>query len=131
MTVRNPLDRLRSEFLWRVRGNSADPNAWVQHVLHEYSLDKFILDNHLRPQIEFLIEGADIFKTENQFDQNWLNSINAKAKLNLQILPNGKANCSKDLTGRTIDDVHLSAHFLDLVQQFYVQDYERFGYSLA
>jgi hypothetical protein len=48
MTVRNPMDRLKSEFLWRVCDPAADPNRWAQQTLHSYNDGPFVRDNHMQ-----------------------------------------------------------------------------------
>ena len=48
MTVRNPMDRLKSEFLWRICDPAVDPNRWAQQTLHSYREDPFFLDNHMQ-----------------------------------------------------------------------------------
>lgn len=82
--VRNPLDRMISEYHWRTRNKRpiaeggtyqrrwynktlqlVDFDAWAMEILDLYENNAFINDNHLRPQAEFICHGTEIFNFEN------------------------------------------------------------------
>lgn len=69
---RNPLERLLSEFFMRSHNHlnktSEDFHNFTIDILNTYELDKFINDNHIRPQVEFISENMDIFKF-NEWDK--------------------------------------------------------------
>jgi hypothetical protein len=130
MTVRNPLDRIKSEFLWRERDPSVDPDVWLKHILSVYPSDNFILDNHIRPQTEFLIDGADVFRTEDGFNRDWLQLLNTRLGLNFELLPETRPNSSRINTGKDSSDVALNEESMDLIRNFYRADFERFGYVM-
>ncbi|BBL76475.1 sulfotransferase family 2 domain-containing protein [Methylomagnum ishizawai] len=68
MVVRNPWDRLRSEYKFRKRhfkdAKDVDFDEWVERAVAAYRKNRFHLDNHLRPMSEFLLPGTEVFKLE-------------------------------------------------------------------
>ncbi|MFQ5635633.1 MAG: sulfotransferase family 2 domain-containing protein [Gammaproteobacteria bacterium] len=69
--VRNPYERLVSEFFFRepvVDGQQAvervDFSAWVITHLQIRTRNPHYMDNHLRPQVEFLGAGVEVFRYE-------------------------------------------------------------------
>ena len=69
--VRNPVDRLLSEYKWSIR------HSWAENGIdHFYRLARaayfenpFVLDNHIRPQNEFLLPETKVFKLEDGLQQ--------------------------------------------------------------
>ena len=71
MTVRNPYDRMESEYRMRavIDGEGfwkAWPSfsLWLEHALASQARDPYFLDNHLRPQWEFLGSEVEVLKFE-------------------------------------------------------------------
>lgn len=68
--VRHPLSRIVSEHVYRNRlrrNRGAKPMAFsndVRHYFFEYRFDRHIYDNHIRPQVEFLLPTTRLFKLE-------------------------------------------------------------------
>ena len=69
--TRHPFKRLVSEYKFRSdiakRQNRAidDFNSWVERTFSCYDTNNFILDNHIRPQNEFLIPEMDVLRLED------------------------------------------------------------------
>lgn len=70
--VRNPYDRIESEY--RMQAQMAKESFWkglpafshwVEENLERQKHDKFHLDNHLRPQWEFLGKDVEVFRIED------------------------------------------------------------------
>jgi hypothetical protein len=74
--VRDPIERTVSNFFWaKLHTDSVkliidrSPNnieeqhfhTWVHEMINNYKNDKCILYNHIRPMVEFIHEGMDIF----------------------------------------------------------------------
>jgi hypothetical protein len=129
MTVRHPLCRIKSEYLWNVRDVTASPNKWAHHILDVYHRDPYILDNHIRPQIEFQIEGADVFRSEEGFGSQWLSKVSEKVGMELRSNPHPAANVAYDFSGRTVSDVVFDPYIIEEINEFYRADFERFGYA--
>ena len=135
--VRNPISRAKSDYLWSYR-NSPDlsriPNfeEWFTHKLEKYADNSYILDNHIRPQSEFVGEGIKKFyRYEDGLESiaedvlsNMSIRINMKEDRNFVPLKNTAAQNSK----RNIksDDVKISSDAMDLLIEFYKEDFERF-----
>ena len=65
--VRNPFNRLKSEFYWQLNNKistNKSPEDWFNNVLEKYNQNNYIYDNHIRPQNEFILEKIHIFKLE-------------------------------------------------------------------
>jgi len=69
--VRNPYDRFLSEYFFRTEkqfkrfGKRPSFSQWGLNSISQFSNNKFILDNHLRPQSHFIAKGIKIFKFED------------------------------------------------------------------
>lgn len=70
--TRNPLQKLVSEFKWRVHlgDQSTEPgfSEWYAKWRMQYKVDKYIKDNHFRHQTHFLMDQSKIFKFEDGLD---------------------------------------------------------------
>ena len=64
--IRNPFERIKSEFFWqhRKKNQHPEPEAWFRAVKKDYEKNKYIYDNHIRPQKRFITPEAEIFKLE-------------------------------------------------------------------
>ncbi len=125
--VRNPFDRIISEYRFRAdiaaRQKTELPefNEWLESSLIKYDLDNYLLDNHIRPQIEFLIPGIDIYKLEIGAAEI-LMQIQLKLP-ELKLKPPNIANASRS------ERPQLNDASIKSVQSFYAEDFERFGYE--
>ena len=140
MTVRNPIFRLRSEFIMRNRHfneekrglfsrGHKDINAWWKVVRKKFKNNAFANDNHIRPQSEFYIEGVDVFKQEEGYHEAWAQKLESKAGIKLEFLTlPRKRNAEKDY-GDDINKIILSDDTFEDVKRFYQADYAKFGYS--
>ena len=68
--VRNPYDRLESEYFYQVSLNKKIPefNRWVEESLDIFRDDPFYLDNHLRTQRYFIDNTVNYFRFEDGLD---------------------------------------------------------------
>ncbi len=79
-TVREPLARIVSEYRMRARTQDGFPRlpAWVDQSLKRYAEDPYIFENHLRPQVEFIIPGCDVFRQEDGIGAGLVERIEAR-----------------------------------------------------
>ena len=67
--VRNPFDRLKSEYYWQRRHQITDAAVedWIPRVMEEYSENPNVYRNHIRPQVDFLptTAKAQVFMLES------------------------------------------------------------------
>lgn len=65
--TRHPFDRLLSEYKWRVHLGQTEMefDPWVRKHLALAEQRPYLLDNHLRPQCEFVTDDIEIFRFED------------------------------------------------------------------
>lgn len=132
MVVREPVARLRSEYLWRNRAASpsvdgATVEAWVTSTFRRYAAQPFLFDNHIRPQVEFKLAGAHVFRLETglpsilaEIDELWDLGLDRE-------IPTSRAG--KDLVGHASHDVEITPAARKAIRKFYRRDFAEFGYS--
>lgn len=142
--VRNPYARLASEYRFLSGRIGSKPikypiDQWVDLVFKEYSKNPFILCNHIRPQVKFMVPGKTrIFKLENGMElmlRNLLRRLAVKEGLLRDDLPSNKMSIFHEkLTreevgnGRTKEEVLLrnSDYLSRKIQEFYLDDFKAF-----
>lgn len=75
MVARNPISRFQSEYVMRNPKNAASRSdktsvdKWANRHLKLLSDDPYVLDNHLRPQVDFFLPGSHVFRLEDGLEQ--------------------------------------------------------------
>ncbi|GAA3607682.1 hypothetical protein GCM10022199_09330 [Marihabitans asiaticum] len=130
--VRDPMARLRSEYLWRHRDqdfeiDGASVEQWAEKAFAAYPRHPFMFDNHIRPQVDFLVDGVSVFRFEDGLEQ-MATTLNERWDLGLApTLPRVREGTSA--TRYASKDVEVTDGLERLVSDFYREDYERFGYT--
>jgi len=127
--VRNPFDRIVSEFFYRINLGSIQLGikaenffaSWLIHNLNKYKKQPDILDNHLRPQNYFIKEDVEVFKFEDGI-QTVMKTVSERLSL-----PN-PAHVKPKKVGIK-EDVKWTASAIEIFLELYGQDFEKFGYS--
>lgn len=129
MTVRNPYDRIASEYRMRaVLGGKGFWNAfpsfslWLEQVLEAAAKNPFHLDNHIRPQWHFTGSGVEILRYEDGLPT----ILDRTARL-LEVPPPKEIPRVHDTSDSGVEVRWDLADRL-LVQNFYARDFELFGY---
>jgi hypothetical protein len=129
--VRDPLQRIISEYCFIHRRLNDTPEQlpnildWFRQKRTDYEKNQYILDNHFRPQHEFLLENTEVFHFEKGLE-SILRVLAERLGLPLdEPLSQLHRNKSPKLPVTTTDE------FVAEVRDFYRADYERFGYPLA
>lgn len=135
MVVRDPLSRLRSEYLWRHRNQedlTVDEQAvqeWAAVTFARAADDPFLFDNHIRPQADFLVEGARTFRLEDGLDavatalnEDWDVGLPAEVP---------RVREGHTTTTYSSRDVEVGDKLRRLVGEFYREDFARFGYTVG
>ena len=126
--VRNPYDRIESEY--RMRAQIANEqffkgllrfSEWVENFLERQKTERFLLDNHLRPQWEFVSKDVEIFKLEDGLSA----PLAAVARVLGEEPP---ADIPHELATRG-DRVDWDNADRIRVQNHYAKDFETFGYQ--
>lgn len=129
--VREPLARLKSEYIWRHRHtdlsvDGASVEKWAGSTFARYKKDPFIFDNHIRPQVDFLLERGKVFRFEDGLD-NIAETLNATWDIGLPTqLPRVREGSA--LTSYSSKDVEVTAKLRKLVHNFYGDDHRKLGY---
>ena len=142
--VRNPYSRLASEYRFmggRIGSNSRqyEIDQWVNKVFSEYTKNPFILCNHIRPQVEFIVPGLTrVFKLENSIEAMIKNVLNRLAENQLftpRDFPGGKICISQEKLTRVNVSSTASPEEIQLrqnsvisnkIMDFYFEDFKAF-----
>lgn len=129
--VRNPFARIESEYRMRHLlatsgpiGNFAPFGQWLERTLDQYRSNPWVLDNHIRPQVQFLGEGVHLYRLEEGMD-TILRRVCAASGLPQPAGGREREMSSASFTG----EVRWTEYEVGLVQEFYARDFARFGYS--
>lgn len=137
-TVRDPLSRILSEYSMRKTWSLINAptetfpsfEQWSEATLNQYSKNNFVLDNHIRPQYQFIIENCDIYKQEEDYDENWINLLSGRSGLTFdfrkvpRLMKRDPATTEATVPG----EQEIEPATEKLVRLFYELDYETFGY---
>jgi hypothetical protein len=122
---RDPVTRFQSEFAMRhkkLAPEAATPErvaTWSDRVLASYGGDPYILDNHLRPQTEFVLPGTQTYRLEDGMEAV-VADLNGRFDLGLDAeIPHQR---SSEKLGLATSKVQLSPALLDRVHTFYAAD---------
>jgi hypothetical protein len=131
--VRNPFDRIASEFRLRCeiarRGAwQGEPlfSTWLERNLDEQRRAPFHLDNHLRPQWEFVSSTLDVLKYEDGLAQA-AEHVWSRMGLRAAEPPDHLVNRPPRADG--VSDVSFDVADVERVLAHYSGDFSRFGYS--
>ena len=132
MTVREPLARFRSEFAYRntnrVSATAAEVETWYDEAFREYRHDPFVFDNHLRPQWEFHLPGAHVYRLEDGLEAV-VRDLNTRWGLGLQPLSEvPRVLDRKAQSGIASREVRLTPGLEGRLRMEYAEDFARFGY---
>ena len=130
--VRNPVDRLVSEFFWRNRPENTKLRklplkfaSWWRESREACLSDRSYLDNHLRPQWEFLLPESTVGRFEHDisstFVSNFLRVSGVRVPEEIEI-PNVNQRKSKS-------NFEIGRNVLQDIEEFYARDFEVFGYA--
>lgn len=128
--TREPISRFRSEYLMRNRSDprtdGASVEAWAQRVLARRSRDPYALDNHLRPQSEFILPRSQAYRLEDGVD-SVVADLNARFDLSLTAeIP--RAMHSVKRAGVRSEEIEVSTALEQELRTLYAQDFDSFGY---
>ncbi len=128
MTVRHPITRLLSKFTMEHRPpHTADHlESWSQSVFAKLAIDPAHMDNHLRPQSDFMVSNADVFRLEDGFGAHFVSRLEAKIGL-----PFRQKSVSREMHARVtgLDISIIRPPVRDLIASTYKNDFKLFGYD--
>lgn len=129
MTVRDPIQRLSSEYRFQQTHRSRrralyesvryrDADAWARSAVKKFRRDPYLYDNHIRPQVDFLLPGTEVFRLEDGLRPISTRLHNLLDVTNGEELP--RENSSQ------IDPKGFSASTRNALREFYAEDYRVF-----
>jgi len=127
--VRDPFDRLESEYFWAHRNADStgqpwdDFNSWVERQIKAVRKNPFHASNHLCPQVSFLADTVEIFKIEDGMEQ-----ITASLAEALK-LPTPASTPLRNARPEKSPVLVWSGESITLVQDYYAQDFKTLGYD--
>ena len=127
--VRNPYERLESEYFWRHRNAKAqgkpwdDFNSWVERQIQAVRENSFHASNHLCTQVSFLADPVEVFQLEDGMEKIIVRiaDILKIPPPNMILHENARSGEGPALTW--------SGDTINLVRDFYEADFETFGYD--
>jgi hypothetical protein len=134
--VRNPYERLMSEYRWQMRyhGNMDELpsfNSWVIKQLDSARTDQSYADNHIRPMIDFVSDFHQIRVFRYEAGLSAVLEYFMPEML-YEPPPLGNLNRSADiLPGLEVSISSLPQETLDYVNDFYSKDFSEFSYPIA
>lgn len=124
--VRDPLSRMQSQYRFQ-RGVSRtrwlDFSTWLRVMLCASRIDPRVYQNHIRPQSDLVKEGSAVFRLEDKFTDMvaWLDEVTNSSRPDVTV---------GHLLKREPENIVMKRQDVELISEFYSQDYERFGYDL-
>ena len=123
--VRDPLERLLSEYRYQQgvsRSSRLRFSTWLHLVIESARLEPRIYDNHIRPQVDLIPSGAEIFRLENGFSAfvDRLDSVLDESAPSMDI---------PELNRRPHRQIDITRQDLRLIERYYEKDYERLQYA--
>ena len=133
--VRNPYERLLSEFRWlhRDQVHKPDLNEWLNQALDRFSEIETCFDSHLRPMYQFLTPTipCKIFKYENGLDvicDYIISNLNCDWPLpRLRPVHDSKHFFQGD---NFVSTESFSSDSISRINETYFQDFLSFGYQM-
>ncbi|SKC35889.1 sulfotransferase family 2 domain-containing protein [Krasilnikoviella flava] len=129
--VRDPVARFRSEYVMRHKqelSTSAEAvEAWGLAELEKLARNPYLHDNHMRPQVEFLVKQAHVYRLEDGLDAA-LSDLNERHDLGLptEVVRSRTSERTRGISSR---DVEVSATLRARLEEVYADDFRRFGYK--
>jgi hypothetical protein len=127
MTVRHPVRRLLSKVVMELgkAATVARLEQWITDNIPKVVADPLHLDNHLRPQSDFVVPGADIFKLEDGLGQPFVARLESATGLDF-----AQKCVPREMHARVpMPDFDLVRPDLQaLVRTFYARDFAAFDY---
>ncbi|WP_254903789.1 sulfotransferase family 2 domain-containing protein [Roseovarius halotolerans] len=123
--VRDPVERIVSEYRFQSgisKASSLGFSTWLRLVFSAARRDPRVYDNHIRPQSDLVPEAAEVFYFENGFQpvlqriDELFGTTDSEAEI-------------RHLLKQPKPRPRLFRQDLDLVHEFYAEDYRRFGYD--
>jgi len=125
--VRDPLGRMFSQYRFQT-GKSLMSwlsfSSWLRVMLRAVASEPKIHENHIRPQVDLILDGSEIFHLEDGFDRLTarLDDVCGVARPDISV-----PHVLKSARKKTI---HCTRQDIELITRFYAEDYRLLDYPL-
>lgn len=130
--VRHPVARIVSDYVFQIDvEKTIAPGTsfadWLRAAFAEYGSDPFLVDNHIRPQVDFAPDGCVVFHLEHGLDAiiPYIDLLVGDESGPRFV---GHTNQRRPDKGEA-RTVAPSSEDLALIRAFYAADFDRFGYA--
>jgi hypothetical protein len=129
--TREPVSRFRSEYVMRQGRNpridSVAVEEWADRVLARREDNPYALDNHLRPQHEFVLPGSLVYRLEDGLESA-VADLNERFDLGVTTaVPPAMEGFKR--AGVRSSEVEVSDRLHTTLRSVYADDFARFGYA--
>jgi len=127
MTVRDPMRRLASKYVMETMsgGTREDFAPWLLRVMALVRRNRAAMDNHLRPQSDFWLPEAHVFKLEDGFGAGFVDRLESGIGL---AFPQRVMRQDMRATVAAPDYAHVDTELQKDIRNYYEVDFTRFGY---
>jgi len=96
--------------------------TWLRIILKTAEIDPRVYQNHIRPQSELVHKDSAVFKLEDKFGDmiEWLDEVTGTTDPDIEV---------GHLLKREREPIEFSREDVQLITEFYRDDYDRFGYA--
>jgi hypothetical protein len=128
MTVRHPVSRFLSKFVMETgeRSNVERLETWIAEEFARVLVNRAHMDNHLRPQVDFLVEQAKIFRLEDDFGGALISALRRSVG---DLFPAPAIGHEMRAGGGMPDFSRVHAGLRSIVLTYYARDFVTFGYE--
>lgn len=133
---RNPFERIKSEYYWQKSNelNIPRPSEWLKNTFSAYEKNKYLYDNHIRPQVEFIpnFDKIEIFKIENGGMAAAIECLMSECASYTDQFLYCAIRAIRIKKKKTNKEISIENEFADnkkLIWQQYQMDYEFFNYE--
>lgn len=134
--IRNPISKLRSDYLWSMHFNNNRKelwpsfDIWFEKMFLEFRKNEFYFDNHLRQQSEFVGNKIQLIYPYELGLENIVKSIFQFLKIKIEWdkfdIKMPEKNSSLKNTGilSSSNNINISNNTLEIIKDFYQCDFE-------
>ncbi len=128
MTVRHPLQRLLSKYVMENPGarNADRVESWIFQDFAKVFADPGHMDNHLRPQSDFFLPEAEVFKLEDGFGTGFVEKLEQRIGVTWVHRTVGR---EMQAAGGGLNADILRPGVRTMLETYYARDYTAFGYA--
>ncbi|WP_404324925.1 sulfotransferase family 2 domain-containing protein [Cobetia sp. UIB-001] len=125
--IRDPIDRLISEYKMRAKHHVNPPgfNVWLKRINSLYKKNPFILDNHIRPQSDFIGGEVKVFDLSQGLG-NIFNDVERELGITLHGASHSHASHGSELSNFSINKTDLNEEDFEIIENLYSSDMELF-----